>query len=89
MKYEIHKWSNGIYSPVWVECDGVKIADFGHNNQIKSLQYAELFVEALNSKLHQPTVISSVCELNREPNECSVNLYTEKGCKTCYYFKAK
>jgi len=65
MKYEIHKWSNGIYSPVWVECDGVKIADFGHNDQEKSLQYAELFVEALNSKLHQPAVIKSVCEHKR------------------------
>lgn len=61
MKYEIHKWSNGIYSPVWVECDGVKIADFGHSDQEKSLQYAELFIEALNSKLYQPTVSDTVC----------------------------
>ena len=31
-------------------------------------------------QLNKPIVISSVCSLNREPNECSVNLYTEKGC---------
>lgn len=38
-------------------------------------------------QLNKPIIISSVCGMNREPNECSVNLHTEKGCKTCRYFK--
>lgn len=29
----------------------------------------------------------SVCKLDRDPDECSVNLYTVNGCGTCMYFK--
>ena len=36
---------------------------------------------------NKPIVISSVCKVNREPKECSVNLYTSNGCNTCRYFK--
>jgi len=36
---------------------------------------------------NKPVIVSSVCSVNREPSECSVNLYTENGCKTCRYFK--
>ncbi len=38
-------------------------------------------------ELNEARIANSVCKMNREPNECSVNLYTENGCKTCHYFK--
>lgn len=38
-------------------------------------------------QVNRPVVVNSVCEMNRKPDECSVNLYTQSGCKGCYYFK--
>ncbi len=65
------------------------------------LKYAKQFKDSIqkeakniikryeSEQLNKSIVISSICSLNRDPNECSVNLYTENGCKTCRYFKKK
>lgn len=38
-------------------------------------------------QLNKPIVISSICKSNRDPNDCSINLYTTNGCSTCSNFK--
>lgn len=46
--------------------------------------------EKEQKELQDPTLIkdfSDVCSINRNPDECSINLFTKLGCSTCRNFR--
>ncbi len=42
--------------------------------------------EKEQKELQDPTLIkdfTNICQINRNPEECSINLHTKLGCSTC------
>jgi hypothetical protein len=51
------------------------------------LEAKDIIQSYKNQQLQKMVIQSDICNLNRIPNDCSVNLYTQAGCKTCRYYK--
>jgi len=51
------------------------------------LKSKKIIAEYEIQQFNKTSIITYDCKINRDPNKCTVNLYTEKGCKGCYYTK--